>query len=208
MHSSAAAARTDLPSPVFSATSARRTWLSLPLLSVFSGGVAWAQPSGGGMGGGRPPGGAGGGSEGGASCAAAEPVSSSLIKIYAGERLRVLPAELKLTPEQLPLFERYAQALQQLMLDDSKWAARSPALQTSPMARVGAQIDLASNRAAAWEEVLDAIKPLYSRLDKAQQAVADQRLVVSLEPSAWALPASPRPGAGGKPPEGLPPKAS
>nr|WP_315431615.1 hypothetical protein [uncultured Albidiferax sp.] len=169
----------------------RRAWLSLPLLGVFAVGTACAQPSGG-MGG-RPPGG-GGPPSGSASCAApAEPVGSTLIKIYAGERLRVLPAELKLSPELLPLFERYALALQQLMLDDSTWAARAPQPQASPLARIGAQIDLASNRAAAWEQVLDALKPLYARLDPAQRAIADQRLVVSLEPSAWALPAGPRP---------------
>ena len=177
------------PSPSFSP---RRAWLSLPLLGVFAGSTAWAQPSGG-MGG-RPPG--GGGPPTGSSCAAAaEPVGSMLIKIYAGERLRVLPSELKLGPELLPLFERYAQALQQLMLDDSNWAARAPQPQASPLARIGTQIDLASNRAAAWEQVLDALKPLYARLDPAQRAIADQRLVVSLEPAAWALPAGPRAGA-------------
>ena len=177
------------PSPSFPP---RRAWLSLPLLGVFAGGTAWAQPSGG-MGG-RPP--SGGASPGAGSCAAAaEPVSSTLVKVYAGERLRVLPAELKLAPELLPLFARYAQALQQLMLDDSSWAARAPQPQASPLARIGTQIDLASNRAAAWEQVLDALKPLYARLDPAQRAIADQRLVVSLEPAAWALPAGPRPGA-------------
>lgn len=175
-------------------TAPRRTWLGMALFGLLTARTAQAQMSGG-MGGGHGGPSGRGGSPDGAKCGApaAEPVSTTLVKIYAGERLRSLPAELKLAPELMPLYERYAQALQKLMLDESKWSAR-PAPGKHPMASIGAQIDLASNRAAGWEEVLEAVKPLYARLDTTQQALADKRLVVSLEPNAWALPSKPNTG--------------
>lgn len=188
-----------------SETPARRSWIGLTALGLLGACNVRAQ-MGGGMGGG-PMGGRGGPSEG-AKCSTlpVEPVSSTLIKIYAEERLRSLPDELKLGPELLPLYQRYVQAMQQLMLDEGKWSARTPNTQTSPLVRIGAQIDLNNNRAAVWEEVLDAVKPLYARLDKNQQAIADQRLVVSLEPNAWVLPASERSGTSPRPQDGAPPK--
>lgn len=123
-----------------------------------------------------------------ARCAtSAEPVSATLVKIYAGERLQNLPGELQLRPEQLPLYAHYRQAVERLMLDESRWAARAPVAAMSPLLSVGAQIDLASNRTSAWESVLEALKPLYQSLDTAQKTTADRRLVVSLEPSAWGM---------------------
>lgn len=184
-------------------TPPRRTWLGAALVGLLTAHTAHAQMGGsrsGGMGG-------RGGSHEGTKCAAqaAEPVSSTLLKIYAGERLRSLPAELQLAPELLPLYERYAQAVQKILLQESTWAARPSPPDTSAISRIGAQIDLASNRAALWEDVLDAVKPLYARLDKNQQAIADKRLVVSLEPQAWALPPRPSEGApAGSPPPTMP----
>ena len=162
----------------------RRTWLGMALVGLMAGRPAQAQ-----MGGGGGRGRDGGSGAGTAKCAstAAEPVSATLIKIYAGERLQSLPAELQLRPEQLPLYQRYRQTLENLMTDESRWTARAPVVSASPLLSIGAQIDLASNRAAAWEEVLGAVRPLYAGLDKRQQSIADRRLVVSLEPSAWAV---------------------
>ena len=184
-------------------TPPRRTWLGAAFVGLLTAHSAHAQ-----MGGGKSGGmGGRGGSHEGAKCAAqaAEPVSSTLLKIYAGERLRSLPAELQLAPELLPLYERYAQAVQKILLQESTWAARPSSPDTSAISHIGAQIDLASNRAALWEEVLDAVKPLYARLDKTQRAIANQRLVVSLEPQAWALPARPNAGTpAGSPPPDMP----
>jgi hypothetical protein len=173
------------PSPTGAAR--RRTWISLALLGLVASRHAQAQMGGGGGGGGR--GMEGGSGPGAAKCAStsAEPVSATLVRIYAGERLQSLPSELQLSPEQLPLFERYRQALESLMLDESRWAARAPVEAASPLITLGAQIDLASNRAAAWEVVLSSARPLYASMDKRQQAIADRRLVVSLEPSAWGI---------------------
>lgn len=135
----------------------------------------------------------------------AEPVGAQLIKIYAGERLRVLPTELKLTEELMPLYERYAKAVEKVMLDEGTWSARPSPANASPMERIGAEIDRANNRAAGWEEVLDAVRPLYAALNKTQRTIADARLVVSLEPSAWALPPGPRSTPPSGPPTGAPP---
>lgn len=164
----------------------RRTWLSMALLGLVVSRHAQAQMGGGG-GGGR--GKEGGSGPGAAQCAgtSVEPVSATLVRIYAGERLQSLPTELQLSPAQLPLFERYRQALESLMLDESRWAARAPVEAASPLLSLGAQIDLASNRAAAWEVVLSSARPLYASMDKRQQSIADRRLVVSLEPSAWGV---------------------
>ncbi len=156
---------------------------------------------GGCMGGGPPGGGKGGDCNKGGE-AAADPVGASLVRIYAGERLRVLPAELQLTPEQLPLYRMYAQAVEQILLDEGTWAQRPDNAKHNALQRLGAHIDRSNNRTAAWEAVLDAARPLYASLSKTQQEIANQRLVVSLESSAWALPPGSKRGATqeGKPP--------
>ena len=181
----------------------RRAWLSLPLLGLLAARGSWAQP-GGGMGGGRP---SGGRESDSSKCAAstAEPAGSMLIKLYAEERLNSLPDELRLLPAQLPLYARYAQALQRLMLDENSWAVRAPLADASPLANIGAQIDRANNRSAAWEDVLDAVKPLYAQLSPEQQAIARKRLVVSLEPSAWPQGGGVRPAASARMGDGPPP---
>ena len=181
------AIQTALPpasTPLPAGAARRRTWLSMALLGLVASRHAQAQ-----MGGGGGRGREGGSGPGATKCAStsAEPVSDTLVRIYAGERLQSLPTELQLNATQLPLFERYRQALESLMLDESRWAARAPVEAASPLLSLGAQIDLASNRAAVWEKVLTAVKPLYASMDKRQQAIADRRLVVSLEPSAWGM---------------------
>ena len=165
----------------------RRIWLGLALFGLMAGRHAQAQMGGGGGGGGR--GKEGGSGPGATKCASAtaEPASATLVRIYAAERLQNLPAELQLSPAQLPLFERYRQALERLMLDEGRWAARAPVEAASRLLSIGSQVDLASNRAAVWEEVLDAVKPLYASMDERQQVIANRRLVVSLEPGAWAV---------------------
>lgn len=183
----------------------RRTWLSMTVVGLLAAHQAQAQMGGGGR---RAD---GGGDRGAAQCEnnSAEPVSATLVKIYAGERLQSLPVELQLSPEQLPLYERYRQTVENLMTDESRWTARAPVASANPLFSLGAQIDLASNRAAAWEAVLGATRPLYAALDKRQQAIADRRLVVSLEPSAWGM-SSAKKGPSGNdkgdaPPAGGPP---
>lgn len=193
---------TKLPIPFL----LRRACLGIAVACLFTTSAVHAQMMGGGMGGGM--GGRGGPPDDRKSAqpAVAEPVGAQLIRIYAGERLRILPAELKLSEELMPLYTRYARAVEQIMLDEGTWAARQSPAHASPVERIGAQIDLANNRAAGWEEVLDAVKPLYAALDKNQRAIADTRLVVSLEPGAWAVPPGPRSSAPSGPPAGAPPE--
>lgn len=184
----------------------RRTWLSMALFGLMASRHAQAQ-----MGGGGGRGREGGSAAGAAKCAStsAEAVNATLIRTYAGERLQSLPAELQLSPQQLPLYERYRQAMESLMADENRWAARAPVASANPMLSLGAQIDLASNRATAWEEVLGAVRPLYAALNPQQQTIADRRLVVSLESGAWSQPSRPSGRSGStpteEPPAGGPP---
>ena len=177
----------------------RRAWMGVAALGLLGASAVRAQ-MGGGMGG--PGGGRGrpGGDCKNALAEPPEPAGAMLIKMAAGERLRSLPDELQLTPQQMPLFARYAGAVEKIMLDEGTWASRPAPAAGSAMQRIGNQIDLASNRAAGWEEVLDAAKPLYASLSTSQQAIADKRLVVSLEPNAWVLPK----GEKARPPSGEP----
>jgi hypothetical protein len=151
-------------------------------------------------------GGPGGGKDAGsADCktsTATEPAGSTLIRMYAGERLRSLPGELHLSPALMPLYERYAQAVEHIMLEEGNWANRQQPTEGNPILLVGKQIDLANNRMAGWEAVLDAVKPLYAALDKSQKDIANKRLVVSLEPNAWVISeASPSERPSGPPPQ-------
>ena len=165
----------------------RRAWLGALAVGLLGAGAARAQMMGGA---GAGMGGRGGRGKGAGDCKtdtadAAQPSGPMMIHLAAGERLRSLPTELQLTPAQLPLYTRYAQALEKIMLDESTWASRPAPTAGTALQRMGSQIDLASNRAAGWEDVLDAAKPLYAALSPVQQAIADKRLVVSLEPNAW-----------------------
>ena len=165
----------------------RRTWFAIAVAGFLGVRAVHAQGMGGAAGG---MGGRNGPGRGAGDCKAdatdtAQPSGPMLIHLAAGERLRSLPTELQLTSAQMPLYTRYANAVEKIMLDESTWASRPAPTTGTAMQRMGTQIDLASNRAAGWEDVLDAVKPLYASLSGSQQAIADQRLVVTLEPNAW-----------------------
>src|SRR4051812_1018703 len=85
--------------------------------------------------------------------------------------------DLKLTGEQAPLFERYAEAIRALGRDVLR--DRSPNATAATLAvlqRVERNVDAARNRLAAAEEIADAAKALYARLSPEQQRTADPRL--------------------------------
>ncbi|WP_342619267.1 hypothetical protein [Rhodoferax sp. GW822-FHT02A01] len=187
----------------------RRAWVGVAALGLLGAGAVRAQMSGG-MGGGMGGPGGGRGRPGGdcksASAESPGPAGATLIKMAAGERLRSLPGELQLTPQQVALYARYAGAVEKIMLDEGTWASRPAPTEGSAMQRIGSQIDRASNRAAGWEEVLDAVKPLYASLSISQQAIADKRLVVSLEPNAWVFAKGDDAGPPSGAPQGTPPQ--
>jgi hypothetical protein len=85
--------------------------------------------------------------------------------------------DLKLTAEQQPLFERYAESIRALGRDVLR--ERSPAAAAAKLAvlqRIDRNVDALRNRLAALEEIADAAKALYAKLAAEQQAAADPRL--------------------------------
>ena len=114
--------------------------------------------------------------------------------------------DLKLRPEQEPLFEAYVERVRALAQD----AARQRRLATeagsgSVMQRIDRNVDWMRDRFAALEDIAVAAKALYATLAPEQQAAADPRLatlmVLPLNASA-ALdrPAKPTPSAARPPP--------
>lgn len=165
----------------------RRTWLGVPALALLATSAAQAQMGGMG-GGGRPPGnrpGAGG------DCAPREGAGRSptptlsIVKSLIDERLNALPAELGLAPDAQPMFERYAKAVRQLTNDELKRAQRAPRPARDALSTLAEQVDDASNRLTAWEPVMHSAKALLQQLDPAQRAIANRRLIVSIDPRHW-----------------------
>lgn len=172
----------------------RRTWLGVPALALLATSAAQAQMGGmGGMGGmsgrgGPPPGnrpGAGG------DCAPREGAGRALtptlstVKSLIDERLNALPAELGLDPDVQPMFERYAKAVRLLTNDELKRVQRAPRPARDALSMLAEQVDDASNRLTAWEPVMHSAKALLQQLDPAQRAIANRRLIVSIDPRHW-----------------------
>ena len=85
--------------------------------------------------------------------------------------------DLKLTGEQEPLFERYAEAIRALARDVQRGrSAAVAAAKLEVLQRVERNVDAMRNRLAAVEEIADAARALYARLRPEQQATADPRL--------------------------------
>jgi hypothetical protein len=174
--------------------------LSLGLLTIATNSSAQMMP--GGMGGGPPggmggmggmgggPGGRGGPPGGMPKCPdmdsphMAQPIN--LVQYAVRDRLNALPKELKLDDAGLALYATYRKRVEQL-LDDELRKVNSAKLPPSGAMRLLAfQMDQQRNRLTAWEDVADATQALYDHLSVEQRRVADERLVVSLEPREWA----------------------
>ena len=107
-----------------------------------------------------------------------------MVQSYVDERLNKLPAELGLSAQATPAFERYASSVTRLMSDEVKRSLKPP--QEAEAARtISQQITDASNRLAAWEDVQQTSQALMSQLSPDQQAIASKRLVASIEPKNW-----------------------
>ena len=88
--------------------------------------------------------------------------------------LHELGEDLKLSPDQQPLFDRYASKVRALASDvrrDRKTPARGDVL-----ARIEVGLNQARNRLTAMEDIADAAKALYAKLDEGQRPAADPRL--------------------------------
>ena len=85
--------------------------------------------------------------------------------------------DLKLSAEQQPLFDAYAQAIRALSQDLLRQRAPSAsAAKLDVLQRVARNVDTMRNRLTAVEEIASAASTLYARLAPEQQAAADPRL--------------------------------
>jgi hypothetical protein len=107
------------------------------------------------------------------------------VQFFIEDRLNTLPNELVLSTDAQPAFERYARAVKQLVDDEVKRSLKAPKPDTPALQAINQEISDANNRAAAWDEVLDAVKTLNTQLTAPQQAIANRRLVVSIDPRHW-----------------------
>jgi hypothetical protein len=91
------------------------------------------------------------------------------------ESLRLTAGALKLTPVQLPLWDRYEEKVGALMADQMKLApyqGRQNALQ-----QISRKVDTVRNRLAAMEDIHESAGILYAALDADQKLTADQMLI-------------------------------
>jgi LTXXQ motif family protein len=93
--------------------------------------------------------------------------------------LHELEEDLKLVPEQQPLFDAYAEALRGLGNDVARERQRQSAAKAasgSLAERIDHNVDTLRNRLTAVEDIAQAAKALYAKLNPDQQRAADPRL--------------------------------
>jgi LTXXQ motif family protein len=94
-------------------------------------------------------------------------------------RLRDTALQLKLTPQQVPLWNEYERKVS-LLLSDMLRAQPEPPPNLSAMQEIGRKVDIARDRLAAMEDVADAAARLYGSLSAEQKKVADLRLAATV----------------------------
>ena len=91
--------------------------------------------------------------------------------------LQELHEDLKLTPQQEPLWESYADKVRALASDVARERnARPSATQLNVLQRMDRVVDTARNRLAALEDISQAGKSLFESLSPEQKVPADPRL--------------------------------
>ncbi len=105
----------------------------------------------------------------------AGPTLAELVKM----RISQLEEDLNLRPGQLPAWIAYRDRVLR-MLEDQRRSLRGAANETTAPRRLDALADMARNRLAAAEEIVDAGKALYAVLSVTQREVADRRLALPL----------------------------
>ena len=118
-------------------------------------------------------------------------------------RLQLLREDLKVTSDQQPLWDAYAEKVSALAADISRERGRLQAtLQLKALQRIDRSVDVARNRLTALEEIASAAKALYGRLAPEQQSLADARLATTLPTNSVAgLGGAPEASAGPRPPQ-------
>lgn len=114
--------------------------------------------------------------------------------------LHELQEDLKLVPEQQPLFDAYAEALRGLANDVARERQRqnaAKAVSATLVERIDRNVDALRNRLTAVEDIAQAAKTLYARLNPDQQRAADPRLAtLMLLPLSQEGPMKPPPSDG------------
>ena len=150
----------------------------------------------------------GGGGRGGPS---GDAVGPPIISVTDQQQvlLRETAAELKLTPRQLVLWERYQQRVGALMADQLR-SEPSPNRRLSAPQQIDSRVATVRQRLAAIEEVQQAATAVYESLDAEQKKIADQLLAQTVPPLYSGLiscftapPTRDQPGGG---PSGSPPR--
>jgi LTXXQ motif family protein len=93
--------------------------------------------------------------------------------------LHELEEDLKLRPEQAPLFDKYTEGVRALANDVARERQRqrtATAAKVSVMERIDHSLDALRNRLTAMEDIAQAAKALYASLEGDQQRAADPRL--------------------------------
>ena len=109
--------------------------------------------------------------------------------------LHELQEDLKLVPEQQPLFDAYAETVRGLANDvvrERQGQSAAKAASVSLLERIDRNVDGLRNRLTAVEDIAQAAKTLYARLNPEQQRAADPRLAtLMLLPLAQESPMKP-----------------
>ncbi len=116
-------------------------------------------------------GGMGGG--GAAEGKAGKPEATPVLEVTLHE----LEEDLKLAPEQQPLFDAYAETLRGLANDVARQRqSTAKAASATLVERIDRNVDTLRNRLTAVEDIAQAAKALYAKLNSDQQRAADPRL--------------------------------
>ena len=135
-------------------------------------------------------GGMGGG--GAAEGKAGKPEATPVLEVTLHE----LEEDLKLAPEQQPLFDAYAETLRGLANDVARQRQSTAKAATATLVeRIDRNVDTLRNRLTAVEDIAQAAKALYANLNSDQQRAADPRLAsLMLLPLSQEGPMKPPPG--------------
>jgi hypothetical protein len=172
-----------------------RNLMALMAVAVLAGfaGRSDAQFGGpmGGMGGGPPPDGPGGRPRG--------PVMASGSHLIANteQQLDNLRFQLKLRPEQEAAWLDYQEKVGALVADQLRPTAPEGIGSGNALRQIDRKTDVVRNRLAALEDIGDAARRLYGKLDETQRGVAD-RLLAATVPALYSGLASERPQGDGR----------
>ena len=133
----------------------------------------------------------GGTGPGGGQGKAGKPEPTPVLEVTLHE----LQEDLKLVPEQQPLFDAYAETVRGFANDvvrERQRQSAAKAARASLLERIDRNVDGLRNRLAAVEDIAQAAKALYARLNPEQQRAADPRLAtLMLLPLAQESPMKP-----------------